>query len=282
MKNIDVYQKVTDKLMQSIKQGVMPWQMTWKNGLSMNGVSKKTYSGINVWLLNLSILENEFNSNIWLTFKQAKALGGSVKKGSKATFVTFAKKVEKKADEDEEENKKYFFMLKYYNVFNLDQIDGLDGKFEKVEKPNKGNKTIEEAQKIVDSYLTREQIPVVAGKPCYIPDFDKICCPSISKFTTSSEYYGTLFHEITHSTGAEKRLNREIQNKFGNEKYSKEEMVAEFGASYLRALTGINTDFGVENSASYIDSWSRVIRKDPKLMAQSATKAMQAVNFIVA
>lgn len=277
MTNKQVYQKVTDKVLELIEQGVLPWQMTWTNGLPINGISKKNYRGINIWLLQQSALVNDFTSNVWLTFKQVTELGGKVKKGSKSTFVTFSSKIVKKNELDNEEEVNSFWIFRYYNVFNLDQTTGISQKFST--HNIKDNEAIASAEELIKGYTDK---PVInnGDNPCYIPSIDTVEVPHISKFVNSQEYYAALFHELVHSTGHEKRLNRPNKNRFGDEKYSKEEMIAEFGASYLNALTGIQTDNLINNSASYIDGWSKVIKKDPTIIMRSASKAMQAVDYM--
>ena len=277
MTNKDVYQKVTDKVLELIEQGTMPWQLTWTNGLPINGISKKNYRGINIWLLGQSAMLNKFTSNVWLTYKQVSILGGQVIKGSKSTFVTFSSKIEKSNDKDGEKDVNTFWIFRYYNVFNLDQTTGIEKKFES--RILTDNEIIQDAENMVNGYNDKPAI-VNGLNPCYIPIRDEVQVPNIEKFTNSQEYYAALFHELVHSTGSEKRLKRDITNSFGDELYSKEEMIAEFGASYLNALTGITTEATEQNSASYIDGWSKKIKKDPAIIMRSASKAMRAVDYM--
>lgn len=276
----EIYEKVTNKMLELIEQGTMPWQITWGgNGLPINAISKKAYNGINIWLLQISSIQNKFKSNVWLTYKQAVELGGNVAKGSKSTFITYSSRIEKKETKNKpEEEKEYFWLLKYYNVFNLDQCENIDlSKFPVV--GNSDNDIIKNAELLIENYKDKPSIQFT-GNPCYIPSQDVVLCPSIENFKASSEYYSALFHELVHSTGSEKRLNRLKSTNFGSHEYSKEELVAEFGASYLRALTGIESDFSDKNSASYIDGWAKRLKSDPKLIMQGATLAMKAVDYM--
>lgn len=279
MGNKEVYEKVTNTMLELIDKGTMPWQVTWGNGLPINAISKKAYSGVNIWLLQASAIKHGFKSNTWLTYKQASQLGGNVIRGSKGTFITYSSRIEKKETKNKpEEEKEYFWLLKYYNVFNLEQCENIDvSKFTTVEFSD--NEIIENAEVLIKNYEDRPEI-TFTGNPCFVPSTDVVMCPSIENFKTSSEYYSALFHELVHSTGHEKRLNRIKSTSFGSHEYSKEELVAEFGASYLRAISGINSDFSDKNSASYIDSWAKKLKSDPKLIMQGATLAMKAVDYM--
>lgn len=279
MTNQQIYEKVNENIMALIAKGTMPWQMTWEgSSLPMNYASKTNYRGINIWMLSATAMFKGYQHNQWLTFNQAKKLGVSVKKGEKASFVVFAKKVEKSGQDNvPEDERESFFLYQYYNVFNVAQCDGV----KPIETKVRENTPLEEAEKVVAGYADKPEIICGQYSPCYSPMNDKVFMPTIEAFTSSEEYYGALFHELAHSTGHESRMKRELEGKMNRTSYSKEEMVAEFTASYLRAMTGIATPVADANSASYIDGWSEVIKKDYRIIMNSASMAMRVADYIL-
>jgi antirestriction protein ArdC len=219
-------------------------------------------------------------SKYWLTFKQANALGGHVRAGEKASVVTFWNVGEEKINAKTGKLSKPF-LLRYYNVFNATQIDGL-------EKLGLGNASlpvpnIDACEKIVAEMPNRPRIET-SNAAWYKPTFDVVGMPAKTLFHSSEEYYSTLFHELTHSTGHGSRVGREgIENvnSFGSESYSKEELVAELGASMLCAVTGISPAT-LQNSAAYLQSWINRLRGDSRLLLSAASNAQKAADYILA
>jgi antirestriction protein ArdC len=285
----DIYQEVTDRMIESLGKGVIPWKKSW--ALSFNGhtsgyrnyLTGKTYRGINPFLLYLTAEEKGFKSDYWLTYSQCKAKKGNIKKGEKGTTIVFWKWLEKKeTNEDGQEEISNIPVIKYYTVFNLDQTT-----LEDSSKDNKQPELVKEINKIkacenvVKSF---ETMPLVKyGNPPYSPTYDFIYMPEMSDFNTGEEYYSTLFHEMVHSTGHHSRLNREAIegfNFFGSEKYSKEELVAEMGACFLANKTGIETKVE-ENQVAYIQSWLKKLKNDKRLIISAAATAQKAVDYIL-
>jgi len=279
MTNKQIYEKVNEKIMDLISKGTMPWEMTWEGStLPMNLASNTQYRGINIWMLSATAMFNGYSHNQWLTFNQARKLGGAVKRNEKASFVVFAKRIEKNGQDDvPEDERDSFFLYQYYNVFNVAQCDGITP----IEKKVRENTPLEEAEAIVAGYKNKPEIIRGEYSPCYSPLNDKVFMPTIDAFTSSEEYYGALFHELAHSTGHESRMNRDLAGKMDKTSYSKEELIAEFTASYLRAMTGIATPVADANSASYIDGWSEKIKKDSRIIMSSASKAMRVADYIL-
>lgn len=280
-----VYGYITDKIMEELEHGCVPWHKPWKTSsdgirVPTSFVSKKPYRGVNTFLLALIRFKAGYDSNYWLTFKQIQALGGSVK-GQRSEMVVFWKLLEKPAANPTPENETdYIPMLRYYRVFNLDQVAGIT-------KPTLENlpafQPIEEAETIAAKY--QEQIEVMHGgaRAYYQPSTDSIRMPERETFDGSEAYYSTLFHEFTHSTGHESRLNRPgivETHFFGDEIYSKEELVAEMGAAMLCGVIGIENRT-IKNSASYIQSWLGKLRDDKKLVVHAAAAAQKAADFIL-
>ena len=275
---VDVYQIVTDRIIDLLEDGVVPWHKPWAGGsnqLPMNLVSKKAYRGLNVWLLSCF----GYASPYWVSYKQATELGGQVRKGEKSTLVVYWKMFET-IDKDTKE-KKVIPMLRYYNVFNVSQCDGINVPDTETQ-PTIDFNPIEEAEKIVANMTKVPRITHIEQQAYYNRSSDHVNMPQKETFKGEAEYYSTLFHELTHSTGHESRLGR-FQNqvsKFGDSNYAKEELIAEMGASYLCAMAGI-VDRTIDNSAAYIANWLTKLRNDKKLVVSAAGKAHAACDYIL-
>jgi len=292
----DVYAIVTDKIVAALENGTVPWHKPWKTGSEnthMNFQSKKAYRGVNIWLLDITAATRGFSLPFWMTFNQIKAMGGMVNKGEKATMVVYWNLIDKnEIDSDGKKVTKKIPLLRYYNVFNVAQAtfpqevtDKFVTYYNSLTVDAKENSEIAECKRVADTYIAREKITLAhrGDKACYSPLADAITMPKMNSFESSEEYYSTLFHEMAHSTGAKKRLNREEcgGHFFGSEEYSKEELVAEFGAAFLSGLTGINVKPVTDNSAAYIASWLKVLKDDKRIAVNASQRAQKAVDFII-
>jgi len=281
--HIDVYQKVTDRILEMMSQGIIPWNKPWHGGLdgAISYTTGKPYSLLNQLLLGR---EGEY-----LTFKQVEAAKGKVKKGAKSQMVVFFKQIaykeyEKNDKGEMEEVTKTVPVLRYYNVFHIEDCEGIQSKLP--EKPVCTLSPIESAEKIVNTYYEREACTLhiqKSDRAFYAPALDSVTVPLLEQFDSEAEYYSTLFHETTHSTGHKSRLNRqEIQEGFfGNDPYAKEELVAELGAAFLCHTAGIDCEKATKNSAAYIQSWSKRFKEDKRLIVSAASRAEKAVRFIL-
>ena len=278
MANINVYEMVTNRIINELKNGIIPWRKPWFSTKgAVSHVTGKSYSMLNQFLLGCS--------GEWLTFAQVKKEGGSVKAGEKSTFVVFWKFLEKKTgefDSDGNEIIESVPFLKYINVFEVGQCEGIKRKFE-VKKTD--TEPVAEAQKVFDDYVTREGIKVDNDneQAFYRPSTDTIALPSIKRFEKVAEYYSTAFHEAIHSTGSAKRLNREgvvSLTFFGSHDYSKEELIAELGASMTLNRLGMETVESFKNSTAYIQNWLKKLQSDPKFIVNASGKAEKAVKFL--
>jgi antirestriction protein ArdC len=274
-----VYEIVTAKIIEKLESGVVPWRKPWQHGEPANLISQRQYSGINKFLLSC----NEYSSRFWLTFNQANRLGGRIKPGAKSSLVTFWKRntYTKHNEQTNEDEKRNGFLLRYFHVFNLDQTTGIAEKLGLTE-PSQVVPNIHVCDAIVKDMPTRPEI-VGALNAWYSPIADRVGIPAINSFTGSEEYYSTLFHELVHSTGHKSRLHREqFDNpvRFGSESYSKEELVAELGASMLCGVSGISPRV-LDNSASYLQSWISRLRGDSRLIVSAASQAQKASDFIL-
>lgn len=282
MAKTNVYEMVTERIIAELEKGVIPWEKPWTGVRSgaYNRVSKRPYSLLNQMLLK--------HTGEYATYKQWQDLGGQVKKGEKSEIVVFWKIFEAEEtnkDTGEKETKK-IPLLRYYNVFHISQVEGVEPL--KPEQLNDEVEPIEEADKIITDYITREHIEFTecrSNEAYYSPSSDRVVVPMKEQYKVINEYYSTTFHELTHSTGHKNRLNRLETGAvaaFGSETYSKEELVAEIGSASLMNLLGIETVKTFRNSAAYIQSWLQVLRNDNKFIVSASSKAEKAVNYILA
>ena len=290
---MDLYKEITDRIISELENGKIPWHQPWVaagcGARAVSHVTKKPYSLLNQFMLG--------RPGEYLTFKQVQKEGGKVRKGEKGHMVVFWKFVEdksksgKKTSEDETENekskpvfKKKIPVLKYYTVFHIDQCEGIKPKFAPPVLPNAAE-AVETADNIINNYIEREHITLtfVEGNEAYYrPSTDTIVLPTKAQFKATAEFYGTAFHEMTHSTGHESRLKRiEKKAAFGNEEYSKEELVAEIGSAALVHQCGIETPDSMKNNAAYVQSWLSVLKNDKRFIVSAAGKAEKAVKFIL-
>lgn len=273
-----VYEIVTNRIIEELEKGVIPWRKPWTGGRggAYNRISRKPYSMLNQMLLK--------HGGEYATFKQWQSLGGKVRKGEKSEIVTFWKMIETetvKADGTTE--KKMIPMLRYFSVFHASQIDGV----EPLEKPFEDVEPIEAADKIIVHYVSREGltfVETVTDEAFYSPSRDLVQIPCKEQYGAIAEYYSTGYHELVHSTGHAKRLNRlttGIKAAFGGEDYSREELTAEIGAASLLNYLGIETPDSFKNSAAYIQSWLKALRGDARMIVAAASRAEKAVDYIL-
>ena len=195
MNKLNIYEIVTEQILEIMAQGVIPWKKPWNaRGSHRNLVSGKQYRGVNVFLLSCS----PFSSPWWITFKQATEKGGKIRKGQKGRKVVFWKPLlinEENATTGKTEKKK-IFMLRYYTIFNLEQVDGIEAP---VEPESEKHEPIAEAEKIVSDMQNCPDILEAAGnKACYYPSRDEVQMPFFQDFDEAEKYYSTLFHELAH------------------------------------------------------------------------------------
>lgn len=278
-----VHQILTDKVLEMMKNDVAPWKRPWRSNGHPRNIRGTSYNGINYFMLSLTAQINGW-SNIWMTFNQIKERGGTIKEDQKknGTCAYFYKMLEREnaITGDMEYSHPIF---RFFLVYNLDQVDGII-----VKGVNDGSAKVHETlpapQSIVDGYQNGPEIRFGGDRACYSPVIDKISMPALDSFDTAEHYYATLFHEMAHSTGHLKRLNRkEIMDPimFGSHDYSLEELVAELTSVYLCDSCGINNERTLENSAAYLASWHKTLKNDPSMFATAASRAQKAATHIL-
>lgn len=319
MANINVYEIVTERILAELEKGNIPWKKPWiRPTVSVSYTTRKVeidpttcaYSrstGRPYSLLNQMLL---LRPGEWATYKQITEAGGQVKKGEKSSICVFwkfldTKKTDAKGNVITDANGDPVIdkipILRYYNVFHVEtQAEGISPK---KRNPHEIVTTahvtetsaeaewaaIEEADAIVRAYLDRSGVKLTedptSDRAFYRPSADSVTVPSKAQFKDPAEFYGTLFHELTHSTGHHSRLNRFSESgshACGSENYSKEELVAELGASALVNYLGIESKASFRNNAAYIQSWIKALRDDTRLIVSASGKAEKAVNYILA
>lgn len=302
----NVYEIITDRIVDELEKGNIPWHRPWVcysrnaktyrfGALAVSHTNGKPYSLLNQMLLG--------KPGEYLTWNQVQKEGGKVKKGAKSGMVCFWKML---PIEEEDANgkpvldpktgkpvKKVIPFLRYYNVFHLDDVDGIKEKYPQSKEDHTVTVEMEkagiheEAERVLHGYIDREGITFkesLSNEAYYSPALDLIQLPLRSQFEKTAEYYSTAFHEATHSTGHESRLNRlKLTGKsaaFGGSDYSKEELVAELGAASICHALGIETESSFKNSVAYVQSWLKALKNDKRMIVGAASKAEKAVDLI--
>lgn len=282
----DIRTEISQKFIASLESGSVPWQRPWhlvKEGGSLprNFVSKKSYRGANLWYLTLLQSEMGYTSPDWGTFKQISEAGGYVKRGEKSTRIMWWNFVDFEQTVDGRTVKKTVPIVKSFAVFNRCQTTLPTDPSEK-DRETEFN-PIESAENIIKNMTDKPVIRFAKqNEACYYPGTDVISMPSKSQFKSREYMYHTLFHEIAHSTGHKKRLNRLNGGHYSTfrEHYSKEELVAETTAAYLAAECGFVENV-FDNSTAYIQSWIKALKNDPRMIIDASSAATKAADYIL-
>ena len=281
MPNDKAYEIIIARIIESLDKGIVPWRKPWSlpPGVRPRNISGRAYSGINTMILGMS----GYQDPRWLTYKKAGEQGGNVRRGEKSTPIVFWKCLEKAVQDDRGEwDTKAYFILKYFNVFNVEQCEGIPVL---VNPDVKEFDAIEAAEAIVANMSNPPSISHDGGDRAYYrPATDEIHLPPRQAFADSGEYYSTAFHELGHSTGHKSRLDRHGLETgiapFGSPTYSKEELAAEFTSAFLCNESGIENT--IENSTAYIQGWVKKIRSDKRLVVVAASQGQKAADYVLA
>ena len=276
----DLYQEVTDRIIEQLEQGVAPWVRPWRadarsGGMPYNAISGKAYRGINVALL----YSNLYPETGWMTYKQASDVGANVRKGEKGSMIVFYKPFVVRdrnapVNADGEHPERTIPLLRAFHVFNLAQIENLPAKF----LPQPDNRPEPERHATAESLMSRATVKHGGDRAFYAPAPDFIQLPDARSFADMGAYYGTALHELTHWTGHSARLSREYGKRFGDQAYAREELVAEMGAAFLCAHCGIA---GKLQHPEYISNWLQVLKGDKRAVLIAASHAQKASDFVL-
>lgn len=282
----DLYVRVTNQIVADLEKGVRPWTKPWDAEHAAGRITRplrangQPYRGMNVLLLWSSAVDNGFAAPLWMTFNQAKELGGHVKAGSKGTPVVYADKVTKTdTREDGTEEEKDVFFMKQYTVFNAEQVAGLPERFYALAAPRLDPVArIERAEDFCRN--TAADVRHGGGSAYYAQGEDRVQMPPFEAFRDAEGYYATLLHELAHWTKHESRLDRDFGRKrFGDEGYAREELVAEIGASFLCADLGLEPVVR-EDHAAYVAHWLKVLADDKRAIFVAAAMAEKAADHL--
>lgn len=286
----DLYARTTDSIIAELEKGVRPWAQPWSTAHAAGSVSRplrhngQPYNGINVLLLWMAASVKGYSAPLWMTYKQAEALGAQVRKGEKGSPVTYADKIRKQETDEEsgEETERQVYFLKQYTVFNVEQIDGLPAHYHAKAPalPIDSRPRIEAAEAFFAGLGA--DIRHGGDQAFYAQASDHVQMPAFESFREAEGYYSVLGHECVHWTMHPKRLARAFgQARFGNEAYAQEELVAEIGAAFIAADLGIALEPRPDH-ASYIASWLKVLRNDKRAIFTAAAHAQKAVEYLKA
>jgi antirestriction protein ArdC len=285
-KRADVYSRVTNQIIDKLERGVRPWLQPWNATHAAGRISRplrsngEAYKGINVLMLYMAAEMHGYNCPIWMTYRQALALGGHVRKGEHGSPVVYASTFTKTETTDEgQEIEHEQAFLKEYTVFNVCQVEGLPEHFYALAEPLR--ETMQRIER-ADAFFANTKADIRHGgnRAYYTVTGDYIQMPPFVAFRDAESHAATLAHELTHWTRHESRLNRDFGRKrFGDEGYAVEELVAELGSSFLCADLTITPALR-DDHASYIDHWLKVLKQDKRAIFTAASHASRAVDYL--
>lgn len=276
---MNTYEIVTQQIIGLLDSGVIPWHKPWRSEESAyNLISKKPYSMLNQMLLP--------SPGAYLSFNQIKDLGGRIKEGESPSRVCFFKIVEKKdASEDPETKERESYpILRYYNVWHVGQTEGIDPA--KIPAPvlDGSLEADDDGEDVIMNYISRSGVtftPRLSAKADYCVNTDTVTTPLLTQFGSVESYYGTVFHELVHSTGAKGRLERKLDGSYGSKEYAREELIAEIGSAMICSHLEMDTLENISNQAAYIAYWKERLASDPYLFVSAAGRAEKAARFIL-
>ena len=282
-KKQNAYEVVTAALIDMMEKGGAQWAQRWMTSPAAmpHRVTGEAYRGINQLILGMIGADRGFQSPTWMTFKQAKELGGMVRKGESSSPVVFFSTIEKDGEGDqggEDGESRRIAFARLYRVFNVDQIDGLPDRFAvipaaPVATGNVRNEVAEAALRATGAKISEDG----GNGAFYRPSTDSIHLPTFERFNTADDYLATLAHELCHWTGAAHRLDRKLLNKFGSKDYAREELVAELGAACVCNALGVAGPH-IESHAAYLTSRMKSLKEDSRAIFRAASAAQAAAD----
>lgn len=275
------YQIVTDRIVAMLETGTRPWNQPWAatgggRPLRHDG---KPYRGANVLNLWAAAMARGFSGRTWFTYKKAQELGGQVRKGAKSELAFYVGAISRTEQRDGQEVDRTIPFLKAYNVFNVDEVDGLPAQYRISPPVARLDDTARIAE--CDTWIagTGAKILHGGGRAFFRPSTDEVHMPEFSAFETAPHYYGTMFHELTHWSGHESRLDRIKGKIFADPEYAFEELVAELGAAYLCADLHVDAEPRADHAA-YIASWIKALKSDNRNIFRAASLAEKAAGYL--
>jgi antirestriction protein ArdC len=278
----EIWQVITERLIIALEAGVIPWRKPWSEGreLPANLASGRPYTNwINLMLLSLS----DFASPFWLTRGQALKLGGDIRDGARPTtiFPMWWRWIE---SDRRPGTLVPIFKHRTVPVFNYEQCRGL----KKTPRPPVKGTFVHDPVAAAEALVAAMPDPpsIVedgAGyfEAFYNPPRDTVVIPRPARFERRVDYYAVLFHELAHSTGHQRRLNRPFSRR-RDEDFGREELTAEMAAAFLCGQAGI-LDQTINSNAGYLEAWLRHLdrRGDYRPLITAAAQAQKAAAYIL-
>lgn len=277
-----LYAQVTGRVIEELEAGRLPWVQPWDSaacGCAMprNAQSGRRYSGINVLILWAAVVAGGYGSQRWLTFQQARALGGSVRKGERGTTVCYADRFTPKDEQNRARNEdreaRQIAFLKRFTVFNVAQCEGLPEAMLAPDLPLPEYETIPAAHELIRA--SGADFRVGAMEAYYAPAEDYVAVPPQGAFPEPINWYRTALHELGHWTGHPTRLGRDQSGGFGSAAYAREELVAEMASAFTCAALSIRPSV---RHSDYIGAWLAVLRSDERAIFRAASAAAKAAD----
>lgn len=282
-----LYDEITDKIIAELEAGRVPWVQPWgteaaKAPLSMprNAASARPYSGINVLILWGAVIERGFSGQSWLTFRQALALGGHVRKGERGTTVVYADRFvpadERRRSRETGEEAQAVPFLKRFTVFNTDQCDGLSADIATTAPMPLPGMIEPQVEALIKA--TGIDFRIGGNRAFYMPAEDYVQVPPPAAYFEPINWHRTALHELGHASGHPSRLNRDLGGSYGTKKYAFEELIAELCAAFSCASLGI---VPTVRHADYIGYWLEVLREDNRAIVRAASQASKAADYLL-
>jgi antirestriction protein ArdC len=274
----DVYEQITNTIVSAIEEGAGKYEMPWHTlSAPLNAANRKPYRSVNVLMLWATAQKHAYTSNEWATYRQWQEAGAQVRKGERSTTVVFWKfydrAEEQQEDSDAPEERPRCF-ARCYHVFNASQVDGYIPEIQE---------QLPESVRIQNADRFFASLPAVikhgGDRAFYSPTGDFIQIPAFAQFKSPKGYVCTLAHECAHWSGAPPRLNRDLSGRFGDERYSMEELIAELTSCYICAELQIQSEPRVDH-APYLSCWLRVLKSAKKAIFAAASKAQEAASYL--
>ncbi|MDO6416092.1 zincin-like metallopeptidase domain-containing protein [Sphingomonas sp. BIUV-7] len=280
-----IYAEVTTRVIKELEEGRLPWVQPWDSahcGCAMphNAASKRIYSGINVLILWAAGIDKGYRSQAWLTYRQALAAGGNVRRGETGTIVCYAdhftpKDEEQRAREEGREAQQRAF-LRRFTVFHVDQCEGLTDALIQPAMPLAQREMIARADALIAA--TGAEFRVGGPQAFYSPRGDFISVPHRQAFHDRINFYRTALHELGHWSGHRSRLDRDQTGIYGSADYAREELVAEMGCAFTCASLSIHPTV---RHSDYIGAWLAVLREDERAIFRAASQASKAADYLL-
>ena len=282
---LSLYEEVTAKIVTQLEAGIFPWAQPWSSaaavpGLPRNAISGRPYSGINVLVLWGAVISGAYPSQDWLTFKQALAAGGCVRKGERGQTIFYADHFNPDAGHEQAEGegeRRSVPFLKRFTVFNAAQCDGLPTRLTADPTPPPERELHDAAEALIAA--TGADFRIGGAQAFYDVGGDYVQVPQQPAFTAQIDYYRTALHELGHWTGHVSRLGRDQSGRFATPAYAREELCAELASAFLCAALGI---VPTVRHADYVGSWLEVLRSDARAIFKAASQASKAADFLLA